>query len=41
MGNVQAEKGVSGNVRIAVLGGNVNHGLAYCSKERVTVVSRN
>ena len=32
---VQGEKGVTGNTRIAVLGGNGGHGLAYCSKERV------
>ena len=39
-GPSRGETGVTGNTRISVVGGNVSHGLAYCSKERV-VVGRN
>ena len=40
-GASQGEKGVTGNTRLALLGGNMSHGLAYCTKVRVIVVSRN
>ena len=40
-GASQGEKGITGSTRIAVLGGNVRHGLANCSKKTVKVVSRN
>ena len=45
VGNVKSrgrrKVNVTGNTRIAVLGGNASHGLMNCSKERVVVLCRN